>query len=96
LGEKAKNFFFEETDLKKADITTVPSATKVEFSEIKYQGNVNVTLNTPAGATQTFTITDQMAYDLFQNPTFQKLNQSALQNAMSQPQYSALPNLTTK
>jgi hypothetical protein len=53
-------------------------------------------LNTPAGATQTFTITDQMAYDLFQNPTFQKLNQSALQNAMSQPQYSALPNLTTK
>lgn len=96
LGEKAKNFFFEETDLKKADITTVPSATKVEFSEIKYQGNVNVTLNTPAGAAQTFTITDQMAYDLFQNPTFQKLNQSALQNAMSQPQYSALPNLTTK
>jgi len=96
LGEKAKNFFFEETDLKKADITTVPSTTKVEFSEIKYQGNVNVTLNTPAGAAQTFTITDQMAYDLFQNPTFQKLNQSALQNAMSQPQYSALPNLTTK
>ena len=96
LGEKAKNFFFEETDLKKSDITTVPSATKVEFSEIKYQGNVNVTLNTPAGAAQTFTITDQMAYDLFQNPTFQKLNQSALQNAMSQPQYSALPNLTTK
>ena len=96
LGEKAKNFVFEETDLKKADITTVPSATKVEFSEIKYQGNVNVTLNTPAGAAQTFTITDQMAYDLFQNPTFQKLNQSALQNAMSQPQYSALPNLTTK
>lgn len=96
LGEKAKNFFFEETDLKKADITTVPSATKVEFSEIKYQGNVNVTLNTPAGTPQTFTITDQMAYDLFQNPTFQKLNQSALQNAMSQPQYSSLPNLTTK
>jgi len=92
FGEKAKNFFFDETDTKKTTITTVPSATKVEFSEIKYQGNVNVTLNTPTGAPQTFSITDQMAYDLFQNSTFQKLNQNALQNAMSQPQYSALPN----
>jgi hypothetical protein len=36
-----------------------------------------------------------MAYDLFQNSTFQKLNQNALQNAMSQPQYSALPNSAT-
>lgn len=96
LGEKAKNFFFEDSELTKPEVKVVPSATKVEFSEIKYQGNVNVTLNTPAGSPQTFTITDQMAYDLFQNPTFQKLNQSALQNAMSQPQYSALPNLTTK
>lgn len=93
FGENAKNFIFDETDTKKATITTVPSATKVEFSEIKYQGNVNVTLNTPAGQPQTFSITDQMAYDLFQNSTFQKLNQNALQNAMSQPQYSALPNL---
>lgn len=92
FGEKAKNFIFDETDNKKTTITTVPSATKVEFSEIKYQGNVNVTLNTPAGQPQTFSITDQMAYDLFQNSTFQKLNQNALQNAMSQPQYSALPN----
>lgn len=92
FGEKAKNFIFDETDNKKNTITTVPSATKVEFSEIKYQGNVNVTLNTPAGQPQTFSITDQMAYDLFQNSTFQKLNQNALQNAMSQPQYSALPN----
>lgn len=96
LGEKAKNFFFEDSELTKPEVKVVPSATKVEFSEIKYQGNVNVTLNTPAGSPQTFTITDQMAYDLFQNPTFQKLNQSALQNAMSQPQYSSLPNLTTK
>jgi hypothetical protein len=95
FGEKAKNFFFDETDTKKNTITTVPSATKVEFSEIKYQGNVNVTLNTPTGAPQTFSITDQMAYDLFQNSTFQKLNQNALQNAMSQPQYSALPNSAT-
>lgn len=93
FGEKAKNFFFDETDNKKTTITTVPSATKVEFSEIKYQGNVNVTLNTPAGQLQTFSITDQMAYDLFQNSTFQKLNQNALENAMSQPQYSSLPNL---
>jgi len=96
LGEKAKNFFFEDSELTKPEVKIVPSATKVEFSEIKYQGNVNVTLNTPAGTPQTFTITDQMAYDLFQNPTFQKLNQNALQNAMSQPQYSALPNFATK
>lgn len=92
LGNNAKNFFVEGTEIKKQTLTSVPTATKVEFSEIKYQGNVNVTLNTPAGSPQTFTITDQMAYDLFQNPTFQKLNQSALQNAMAQPQYSALPN----
>jgi hypothetical protein len=96
VAEKAQNFFMDETKLTKPAVSTVPTATKVEFSEIKYQGNVNVTLNTPAGLPQTFTITDQMAYDLFQNPTFQKLNQSALQNAMNQPQYSALPNLSTK
>jgi hypothetical protein len=96
IVDKAQNFFMDEPKLTKPQVTTVPTATKVEFSEIKYQGNVNVTLNTPAGSPQTFTITDQMAYDLFQNPTFQKLNQSALQNAMSQPQYSALPNLSTK
>jgi hypothetical protein len=96
ITEKAQNFFMDDTPLTKPQVTTVPTATKVEFSEIKYQGNVNVTLNTPTGAAQTFTITDQMAYDLFQNPTFQKLNQNALQNAMNQPQYSSLPNLATK
>jgi hypothetical protein len=96
IAEKAQNFFMDDTPLTKPQVTTVPTATKVEFSEIKYQGNVNVTLNTPTGAAQTFTITDQMAYDLFQNPTFQKLNQNALQNAMNQPQYSSLPNLAIK
>jgi hypothetical protein len=96
LGEKAKNFILDDTTFEKPEVKLVPSATKVEFSEIKYQGNVNVTLNTPTGPPQMFQITDQMAYDLFQNPTFQKLNQSALQNAMNQPQYSSLPNLTTK
>jgi len=96
VADKAKNFFMDDAPLTKPQVTTVPTATKVEFSEIKYQGNVNVTLNTPTGGAQSFTITDQMAYDLFQNPTFQKLNQNALQNAMNQPQYSSLPNLTTK
>ena len=79
-------------DIKKTNITAVPSSTKVEFADINYTGNVNVKLETPAGNTQNLVVTDQMAYDLFQNPTFQKMNQMALQNALSQPQYSSLPN----
>ena len=39
-----------------------------------------------------FSITDQMAYDLFQNPTFQKQNQLAIQQALASNNYAGLPN----
>ena len=64
----------------------------VEFSDVKYQGNLNVVLTTPTGTPQAVTITDQMAYDLFQNSTFQKQNQMAIQQALAQNNYAALPN----
>lgn len=92
LTQEVKDLSLSIQDVKKPEINVVPSTTKVEFADINYTGNVNVKLETPGGATQNFTVTDQMAYDLFQNPTFQKMNQMALQNAMSAPQYSALPN----
>jgi hypothetical protein len=79
-------------EVKKPDLTVVSNSTKVEISDVKYTGEVSVKLETPAGTTQNIAITDQMAYDLFQNPTFQKMNQMALQNAMSQSQFAALPN----
>jgi hypothetical protein len=92
LTEKVEGFTSSFTDLKKPDISAVPTTTKVEIADINYTGNVNVKLETPAGNTQNINITDQMAYDLFQNPTFQKMNQMAMQNALSQSQYSSLPN----
>jgi hypothetical protein len=53
---------------------------------------LNVVLSTPTGTPQSVSITDQMAYDLFQNPTFQKQNQMAIQQALASNNYAGLPN----
>jgi hypothetical protein len=92
LTQKITNLTSDSATMKKPDITSVSTSAKVEIADINYKGQVNVTLETPTGNAQNLTITDQMAYDLFQNPTFQKMNQMALQNAMSQSQYSTIPN----
>jgi hypothetical protein len=92
LTQKITNLTSDSATMKKPDISSVSTSAKVEIADINYKGQVNVTLETPTGNAQNLTITDQMAYDLFQNPTFQKMNQMALQNAMSQSQYSTIPN----
>ena len=92
LYQKVSNFTVEQVTPQTEKLQAAPTKTVVEFSDVKYQGNVNVVLTTPTGTPQAVTITDQMAYDLFQNSTFQKQNQMAIQQALAQNNYAALPN----
>lgn len=92
LYQKVSNFTVEQVTPQTEKLQSAPTKTVVEFSDVKYQGNVNVVLTTPTGTPQAVTITDQMAYDLFQNSTFQKQNQMAIQQALAQNNYAALPN----
>lgn len=92
LSQKVTSLTSGITEMKKPEINAVSTSAKVEIADINYKGQVNVTLETPTGSQQNLVVTDQMAYDLFQNPTFQKMNQMALQGALSQSQYSTLPN----
>lgn len=92
LSQKVTSLTSGITEMKKPEINAVSTSAKVEIADINYKGQVNVTLETPTGGQQNLVVTDQMAYDLFQNPTFQKMNQMALQGALSQSQYSTLPN----
>ena len=92
LYQKVNNFTVEKVVAPNEKLQSAPTKTVVEFADVKYQGNLNVVLSTPTGTPQAVAITDQMAYDLFQNPTFQKQNQAAIQQALAQNNYAALPN----
>lgn len=92
LYKKVSDYTVETVTPAVDKLTASNSKTLVEFTDLKYTGNLNVTLTTPTGTEQNFAVTDKMAFDLFQNPTFQKYNQMAIQSALSQNNYSALPN----
>ena len=92
LYQKVNNFTVDNVITPTEKLQAAPTKTVVEFADVKYQGNLNVVLSTPTGTPQAVAITDQMAYDLFQNPTFQKQNQAAIQQALAQNNYAALPN----
>jgi hypothetical protein len=92
LYKKISDYTVETVTPAVDKLTASNSKTLVEFTDLKYTGNLNVTLTTPTGTEQNFAVTDKMAFDLFQNPTFQKYNQMAIQSALSQNNYSALPN----
>ena len=92
LYQKVSNFTVDQVVPQTEKLQNAPTKTVVEFADVKYQGNLNVVLSTPTGTPQSVSITDQMAYDLFQNPTFQKQNQMAIQQALASNNYAGLPN----
>jgi hypothetical protein len=92
LYQKVSNFTVDQVAPQTEKLQSAPTKTVVEFADVKYQGNLNVVLSTPTGTPQAVSITDQMAYDLFQNPTFQKQNQMAIQQALASNNYAGLPN----
>jgi len=92
VTEKIQNYSVDIVQPQLEKLEKAATKTVVEFADIKYQGNLNVTLTTPTGTPQAVVVTDQMAYDLFKNPTFQKQTQMVIQQALSQNNYAALPN----
>ena len=92
LYQKVSNFTVDQVVPQTEKLQNAPTKTVVEFADVKYQGNLNVVLSTPTGTPQSVSITDQMAYDLFQNATFQKQNQMAIQQALASNNYAGLPN----
>ena len=92
VTEKIQNYSVDIVQPQLEKLEKAATKTVVEFADIKYQGNLNVTLTTPTGTPQSVVVTDQMAYDLFKNPTFQKQTQMVIQQALSQNNYAALPN----
>lgn len=92
LGEKAKSFVtgVEPVDAK-VTIPTTNVQAKMEVSDIKYTGTVNVNVTTPQGTTNQSDI-NKTAYDITQTSAFQNAVKNMLEDAMRNSNFGLVPN----